>query len=226
MLGVMSKYRDPLFDPEDLEAAADEALGLVSSDPRTPAEKRADEEKARLEEVGVKLTGRMIRPKRNTGNAAEYNHSRKMRIFVRTLAATGIISRAAARAGWTTSYAYKLRKDDAEFAAAWDNALEYSTDSVEMEARRRAVEGTMKPVYQQGKLVGHVREYSDSLLTTLLKAKRPNEFRENVKAEVEHKGGVLVVPGVASDDAWEKAAAANQAEHRGNQGDEANDPLG
>jgi hypothetical protein len=42
------------------------------------------------------------------------------------------------------------------------------------------VEGVDKPVYQGGVLVGYVREYSDQLLVTLLKAHRPEKFRDNV----------------------------------------------
>ena len=55
-------------------------------------------------------------------------------------------------------------------------------------ARRRAAEGTLKPVYQGGKLVGEIREFSDTLLIFLLKGKRPEVYRENVK--VEHSGKI------------------------------------
>ena len=58
-------------------------------------------------------------------------------------------------------------------------------DDLELEARRRAVEGTERPVFYQGGEVGYVREYSDTLLIFLLKAHRPNKFRERV--EHEHK---------------------------------------
>lgn len=222
MLGVMSKNRDPLFDPYDLEAAADEALGLVPSDPRTAEERRRDEEAERVDEVGVKLAARPLRPK-DVGRTL--NKTQRMRIFLRGLAETGIVSRAAARAGWSARDAYAAKAEDKEFADLWANALEFSTDALEMEARRRALHGVTKPVFQQGKLVGHVQEYSDNLMNTLLKAKRPNEFRENVKMEHDVKGGVLVVPGVSSESDWEKAASANQAEHRGNQGEGEGDPL-
>lgn len=47
---------------------------------------------------------------------------------------------------------YALRKEDADFAAAWDDALEDAYDYLEAEARRRAFEGVEEPVVYQGQL--------------------------------------------------------------------------
>lgn len=100
--------------------------------------------------------------------------------------------RAAAKAAdvdRTTAYAH--RNSDPKFAAAWDVALEDACDDLEGEARRRGFKGTSKPVYQNGKLVGTVQEYSDVLLMFLLKANRPERFRDNhhVKTEVSGPNG-------------------------------------
>ncbi len=75
---------------------------------------------------------------------------------------------------------YRWRKKDPEFAAAWDDALEEGNDALEDEAFLRAVKGVGKPVFYKGKVCGHVQKYSDSLLMFLLKARRPDKFRENV----------------------------------------------
>ena len=83
--------------------------------------------------------------------------------------------------------AYDWRERDEEFAKAWDAAIEEGSDILEDEARRRAHDGVTKPVYQQGALVGVVREYSDTLLIFLLKARRPQKFRDNVKVDVSGK---------------------------------------
>jgi hypothetical protein len=48
---------------------------------------------------------------------------------------------------------------------------------LEDEAVRRAYEGVERPVFQGGKQVGVVREYSDTLLIFLLKALRPEKYR-------------------------------------------------
>lgn len=99
-----------------------------------------------------------------------------------------------AKIGRTT--AYKVRDDDADFAAAWDIALEDAADMMEEEVHRRAVEGVLRPVYQGGKKVGSVREYSDTLLIFRLKAVRPEKYRE--RTEVRHRGKIDV--GKLSDD--------------------------
>lgn len=54
--------------------------------------------------------------------------------------------------GISYSAAYALRDKDADFAAAWDDALEESYDHLEAEARRRAFDGVEEPVVYQGRL--------------------------------------------------------------------------
>ncbi len=76
--------------------------------------------------------------------------------------------------------AYKWRDADAEFAADWDHAEEQGTDAMEDEAKRRAVDGVDEPVYYQGKEVGKIRRYSDTLLMFLLKGRRPEKFKDRV----------------------------------------------
>lgn len=94
------------------------------------------------------------------------------------------------------STVYDWRADDATFAAEWDAALDQAADTMEREAFRRAVEGVDEPVY--GSLgqgmgsgeVGQIRKYSDTLLIFLLKAARPEKFRE--RTEQQHTGAVNV----------------------------------
>lgn len=197
------------FDDEDMDALADLALGLT---PEEEPDRRKRDKMERLRKIGVDLSAR------------KFLSDRRKRQFIRTLAETGIVSRAAAAAGWTTSTAYSLRQSNPEFKTMWDNAMEFSVDSLELEARRRGQMGVRKPVYQQGRLVGYVQEYSDPLLVLLLKAHRKDKFGDSQKIDAEVKGGVLVVPGVASEGDWEAQAASNQAAHRANQGDK-DDPL-
>lgn len=70
-----------------------------------------------------------------------------------------------------------------EFGKAHDEAVEVMIG----EARRRAVEGTEKPVFYKGDECGAIREYSDNLLMFLIKKERP-EYREAFKHE--HSGNV------------------------------------
>jgi hypothetical protein len=72
--------------------------------------------------------------------------------FLASLRHQGVIAQAARDAGIGYSTAYALRERDADFAAAWTDALEESYDSLEAELLRRAVLGTAEPVVYQGQL--------------------------------------------------------------------------
>jgi len=90
--------------------------------------------------------------------------------------------------------AYEWRADDESFRADWQKALEIATDLLEDEAVRRAKDGVDRPVYQGGELVGHVREYSDTLLIFLLKGAKPEKYRERFE---QRNSGTLTVEHVA-----------------------------
>ncbi|MDI6872472.1 MAG: terminase [Bacillota bacterium] len=113
----------------------------------------------------------------------------KKEAFLRALARLGNVSDACRKARVPRRTVYNWKTDDAEFAQAWAEAEETAADALEREARRRAVKGVLKPVYQGGKLAGHVREYSDTLLIFLLKGARPEKYAERVKNEHSGPGG-------------------------------------
>lgn len=98
--------------------------------------------------------------------------------FLDSLRKLGNITLACEAAQIDRSTPYARRDADEKFAAAWDDALEESIDRLEAEARRRAEEGTLKPVFYQGDAVGFIKEYSDTLMVLLLKAHRPEKYRE------------------------------------------------
>ncbi len=99
-------------------------------------------------------------------------------IFLAELARTGIVGVACTKAKIGRSTVYDVRKEDEAFAAAWDAALDDAVDTMESEAWRRGVKGTQKPVFQGGKEVGRIREYSDTLLIFMLKGARPEKYRD------------------------------------------------
>jgi len=121
-----------------------------------------------------------------------------MPVFLAALAKDPNVTAAAAAAGVARQYVYEARDAHADFAKAWDNAIEQSVDILETEARRRALHGTSRPVYQGGALAGYVQEYSDVLAIFLLKAHRPEKFRERV--DVRHQGGVRILDGLDDSD--------------------------
>lgn len=111
---------------------------------------------------------------------------KKREKFLDSLAKTGNVSKSAKAIGVSRQAIYSLKKSDTEFSDLWDDALETGLDALEEEARRRAYQGTLKPIYQQGKKVGQVREFSDTLMIFLLKGGRPQKYRENIKVSVEN----------------------------------------
>lgn len=118
----------------------------------------------------------------------------KKNAFLAAYAELGTITHAAERVNVERRTVYRWRDKDPTFAAALETASEVAAERLEQEARRRAVEGVEKPVYQGGKLVGSVREYSDTLLIFLLKGAMPDKYRDRVSSEISgHGGGPLQV---------------------------------
>lgn len=104
--------------------------------------------------------------------------SRRRAAFLKALSDTGNVSAAARAARASRSRAYQLKAADPEFAAEWADALESAIDALDAEARRRALDGVEIPHFHQGRVAGTVRKYSDSLLMFLLRAHRPDRYRE------------------------------------------------
>jgi hypothetical protein len=104
--------------------------------------------------------------------------------FLRDFAMAGVILRSARAAAIGRRTVYDWLRGDEAFKALYVEAEADAKDALLEEARRRAVDGWLEPVYQGGDEVGRVRKYSDALLTTLLKGKLPETFRERF----EHTG--------------------------------------
>jgi len=91
----------------------------------------------------------------------------------------GVIAVAAERSGVSAQKIHHLRSSSAEFAAKFDQAKEAFNDRVEYAAIRRAIDGTVvKKFYKDEPLLDPEtgkqyteRQYSDSLLIKLLKAR-------------------------------------------------------
>lgn len=117
--------------------------------------------------------------------------------FLAHFRALGNVTRACELAGIrerTTVYDWKTA--DPEFAAAYAAAEIEATEHLEAEAQRRATEGLVKkkftrngdPILDPETGEHYIeREYSDTLLIVLLKARAPEKYRE--RHEVTGKGG-------------------------------------
>lgn len=92
-------------------------------------------------------------------------------------------------AGISRRTAYEWRDADDEFRSRWDEAVEEGTDRLEDEAQRRARDGVTEPVFYKGDVVGQVQRYSDTLMIFLLKARRPDKFKDRVTNELTGPNG-------------------------------------
>lgn len=82
-------------------------------------------------------------------------------VFLKVLANTANVRAACVAAGISRPVAYKHKNEDPEFGAAWETALEDAVDGLEYIATQRAI------------------TTSDTLMIFLLKAHRPEKYRES-----------------------------------------------
>lgn len=109
--------------------------------------------------------------------------SAKQAAFLAVYAECGNITQAAKKAKVNrTTHNFWLKKDDT-YQARFDVAHLKACDSLEREARRRAVEGWNEPVYQKGVMVGVIRRFSDKLLELLLKGSLPKKYKTVIQQE-------------------------------------------
>ncbi len=76
--------------------------------------------------------------------------------------------------------------EDPDYAEQFALAQQDAGESLEAEARRRAVEGWQEPIFYQGQLVGHRPRHSDVLLIFLLKGAMPEKYGD--KLQQTHQG--------------------------------------
>lgn len=137
--------------------------------------------------------------------------------FLAAFRQTGVVGWAANSVPVDRKTVSNWRKADPEFDAAFLSAEEDAADRLEQEAFRRAHDGVRKYVISRGALVmvddgaggttpliEHV--YGDTLMHVLLRARRPDKFRD--RASVEHTGkdgGPIQAIGITTNDPVEAA---------------------
>ncbi len=137
----------------------------------------------------------------------------RLQRFLWALQKTGKMGAACEIAGLARSSVYYSRKKLPIFDELYGSIILFRQqvllDKLEGAAVTRAVDGVEKGIWYKGDLVGTEKQYSDGLLTTLLKANDPDKYRE--RSQVDHSGDVgigmnlLVVPAVQSVDDWSKS---------------------
>ena len=107
----------------------------------------------------------------------------KKRAFLKAYSENGNIAQSAEITEIDRSTHYDWLNTDPDYKTAFIEAGEQAAERLEQEARRRAVDGVEKPVYQGGKKVGTVKEYSDTLLIFMLKGIKPEKYKDRVYNE-------------------------------------------
>jgi hypothetical protein len=126
------------------------------------------------------------------------------RRFLKAYAKCGAIAEAARLAKVDRGCHYDWMQDP-DYRREFEAAHETACDMLESECRRRAVEGVEEPVIYQGELQYKldkngkrtniplsIRRKSDVLLIFLLKAARPEKYRDNWKGEIKHEGSMTI----------------------------------
>ena len=108
---------------------------------------------------------------------------KKEDVFFAVLSECGNVSKAAKKAKLSRPHLYARKKSDSAFSDAWDEAEALGVAALEDEAKRRAYDGWLEPVFHQGKRCGTIRKFSDTMLIVLLKAHLPDKYQERKKVD-------------------------------------------
>ena len=100
------------------------------------------------------------------------------RAFLLAYMHSGTVTDAAAAAQVNRRTHYDWLQSLGGYADAFKQAEGMFADSLERSALLRARDGCLKPVFQGGIQVGVVREYSDTLMLAMLKAKRGDQYKD------------------------------------------------
>jgi hypothetical protein len=127
--------------------------------------------------------------------------AKKRAAFCERLANGFSVTEGAKAIGVERATVYLWRKKEPEFAAQWEAALDKGTEHLEDEAVKRATEGK-----------------SDTLLIFLLKARRPNVYREKYEHKFDFSSSLARVLGEFRklDSDGRAAVIAKAREHESN----------
>lgn len=149
---------------------------------------------------------------------------RLQRAFLAAYATCGSVTGAARAVGCDRAAHYAWMHNDPSYPERYRQAHEESCESLEIEARRRAVDGVLEPQFYKGEMcrgsngdpVG-IQKYSDTLLIFLMKGAMPDKYKENWKGEISgpNNGPVRIDLSKLTDEQLEQlnnlTAAASQS---------------
>ena len=146
----------------------------------------------------------------------------KKRAYLTAYARLGVIRQSCVAAEIAHSTYYEWLKNDPVFGDAVENAREVCIETLEQEADRRAVAGIRRYKFYQGKPILHPETgkpyyehiYSDVLLIFLLKALKPEMYREGYQQSDEEINRDIEAAIASLKAKWERErASANGREN-------------
>jgi len=132
----------------------------------------------------TRLAGQVLAPENQAQEWRAEATQRKQTLYLKGVARLGTQTAGCRAAKVDSRTVYQWREHDPTFIARERLAKEELADSLEAEAVRRGVLGVTVPVYQAGRFVGTRVEYSDALLTLVLRGARPEKYRDRVDLAV------------------------------------------
>jgi len=103
--------------------------------------------------------------------------------FLATFKDTGSVEKACDAAGIGRSTAYDWRGKDKAFDAAWQDLDDVWLDRLENGMMRRALVGSEKPVFSNGKQVGVYREFNFNRERFILERRRKRKWGQEPEAD-------------------------------------------
>lgn len=111
--------------------------------------------------------------------------------FLRALERCPIISTAALQVGIARETHYDWLQDDPTYRGRYQEALKAAGDALEEKALELCY-GWDEPVYHEGKVCGSIRRYDTRHIRDMLRAARPDKYRE--RHELTGKDGTPLFP--------------------------------
>lgn len=131
---------------------------------------------------------------------------RRQTKFLKEYAISARISVAAEQAEIDRWTHYEWLKTDPDYAVRFRDTKELAIQQLEDEAIRRAKDGIDRPITVAGERVD-VKEFSDTLLIFMLKAMRPDVYRDRQSIEHTGAGGKPLLDIAAVDELIRQATA-------------------
>lgn len=135
-------------------------------------------------------------------------------VFLSVYKETCSITEACRRCGFGRATIYDWLKNDEGFRGRFDSARELAFAALEDEAVRRAMHGIRRYKFHEGKPIRtqagehyYELEFSDRLMEVLLRANRPEKYRERYDVKHSHSAPGVVLLQVDEDNAGDGAGA-------------------